>query len=304
MTSKPDLSVVIVTSECRPCVMDLLDDLATARGALALEVFVVDNASTDGTVDAIRAAHPWVDVDAQTENLGFGKAGKQPRDPQSTGGDRLAANPDTQVSAEALKACVDELRRCPDVGILTPRVVDEHGVFDRRCMRGFPTLWGVFCHVTKLDRILRDRASGRYLKRWLSETDPAEVESVSGAVMFTRADALAQVGGFDERFFMYDEDIDLCLRIFDGGCRIRYRPTAEITHLGGRAGANPLAQRAWSEEPGELHRSHRPGEPGHIAAVSFDKTCDAVTGRRRPHTQRVGPSAASMTTLAPDVDIR
>jgi GT2 family glycosyltransferase len=288
MTAKPDLSIVIVTYECRPYVLDLLGDLAAARDALSLEVFVVDNASTDGTVDAIRAAHLWIDVDAQAENVGFGKANNRAI-PRAQADTILLLNPDTRVTAEALTACVDELRRCPDVGILTPRVVDEHGVFDRRCMRGFPTLWGVFCHVTKLDKVLRDRASGRYLQRWLSETDPADVESVSGAVMFARADALAQVGGFDERFFMYGEDIDLCLRIADAGWRVRYCPGVEITHLGGRAGENPVAQRAWSQALGELQRSHRPGKRGLMTALAFDRTGSAVTSRRWQRTRRVGP---------------
>lgn len=257
MSRAPDLSVVTVTYECRAHVLALLEDLASARDELALEVLVVDNASGDGTVGAIRSAHPWVQVEALPENAGFGRANNRAlvraRAPYVA-----LLNPDTRVPAGALGACVGELRRTPEVGILSPRVVDADGGFDRRCMRGFPTVWSVACHVTHLDRVLRDRRSGRYTQRWLADDRPADVEAVSGAVMFARADALRAVAGFDERFFMYGEDLDLCLRVGAAGWRVRYWPGATITHLGRGSGWTAESRRAWIGALGELHRTHRP----------------------------------------------
>jgi hypothetical protein len=269
VTAAPELSVVTVTYECRRHALALLDDLAAAREALALEVLVVDNASTDGTVAAIRALHPWVDVDAGAANVGFGAANNRAiarvRAPVVA-----LLNPDTRVGPGALAACAAELARDPSVGILTPRVVDGDGRFDRRCMRGFPTLWGVACHVSGADRLLRDRRSRRYTQGWLPDDRPADVEAVSGAVMFARAVALRAVGGFDERFFMYGEDIDLCLRVARAGWRVRYWPGATVTHTGGGSGWTPASRAAWARAIGDLHRVHRPGVMGRIAGGACD----------------------------------
>lgn len=273
MSATPDLSVVTVTYECRRHVLALLDDLAAARADVTLEVLVIDNASSDGTVAAIRAAHPWVDVEALSENVGFGRANNRAilraRAPFVA-----LLNPDTRVTGGALAACLEELRRAPDVGILSPRVVDADGRFDRRCMRGFPTVWGVACHVTRLDRVLPDHASRRYTMGWLPDDRPADVEAVSGAVMFARADALREAGGFDERFFMYGEDIDLCLRVAAAGRRVRYWPGATVAHLGRGSGWTPASRAAWATAIGELHRLHRPGLRSRIVAGA----CEAAGG--------------------------
>lgn len=270
-TPAPDLSIVIVSYQCKRYLLDLLDDLAAARDDLSLDVHVVDNASEDGTPAAVRAAHPWVAMSALPENVGFGRANNLViTDVLSE--TVLLLNPDTRVTGHALRVCVDEMRRSPDIGILSPRVVDERGLFDRRCMRGFPTLWGVCCHVSGLDRVLRGRRSRRYTLGWLLDDEAADVEAVSGAVMFCRADALRQVGGFDERFFMYAEDIDLCLRATGVGWRVRYWPGASIAHIGGRSGASVRSRLAWTRSIGDLHRAHRPAPWGRFTG----RACDAA----------------------------
>ena len=268
-TEAPELSIVIVSYECKRYLLDLLGDLAKTRGDLAFDVHVIDNASHDGTPDAVRAAHPWVALTALPENIGFGRANNLGI-ADACAETVLLLNPDTRVTGHALRACLDEMGRSPDIGILTPRVVDEHGVFDRRCMRGFPTLWGVFCHVSGLDHVLRDRRSRRYTLGWLPDDLAADVEAVSGAVMFCRADALHQVGGFDERFFMYGEDIDLCLRIAESGWQIHYWPGTNLTHLGGRSGTTSRSRRAWATAIGAINRTHRDGLGACLGAATAD----------------------------------
>lgn len=266
MTDEPRLAVVVVSYRCRDHLVALLGDLAAACNELPLQVTVVDNASGDGTVDLVRRDHPWVELVAHTTNVGFGRAnniGLQ----TSVAPIVALLNPDTRVDGAALRACVDELERHPDVGILTPRVVDADGRFDRRCMRGFPTLWATVCHVTRLDRVLRDRRSRRYTMGWLNPDVPADVEAVSGAVMFARADVLRHVGGFDERYFMYGEDIDLCLRVAAAGWRVRYWPGAEVTHLGGGSGWSPESRRAWAQAIGQLQRTYGTGRAARLAAI-------------------------------------
>jgi GT2 family glycosyltransferase len=269
LTVPAALSVVTVSYNCRADILELLADLATASASLPLEVHVVDNASTDGTVDAIREQHPWVDLEALDSNIGFARANNRALY-RASGEYIVCLNPDTRVDTQALDASTTALAKGSDIGILTPRVVDEAGRFDRRCMRGFPTVWSLTCHVSRLDRVLPTRASRRYTMGWLPDDQPADVEAVSGAVMFARRDALLEVGGFDERFFMYGEDIDLCLRVGDAGWRVRYWPGASIVHLAGRSGLSPDARRAWARSIGTLHRIHRPGMRGRIAGTLCD----------------------------------
>ena len=284
----PELSIVIVSYQCKQYLLDLLADLETARADVAVEVQLIDNASNDGTPEAVRQMYPWVALTALNENLGFSRANNLAI-PNVRAPTVLLLNPDTRVTGTALRACVDEMVRSPNIGVLTPRVVDEHGTFDRRCMRGFPTLWGVFCHVSRLDRVLRGRRARRYTMGWLPDDQAADVESVSGAAMFVRADALRQADGFDERFFMYGEDIDLCVRIADAGWQIHYWPGAEITHLGGRTPANVRSERAWAVSLGELQRAHRRGHEGLFAGAVFDAIGAAMRRHRSFRTRRVPP---------------
>lgn len=276
---RPTLSVVIVSYECRGHLLDLLADLEVVRAAIPIDVHVVDNASTDQTPDAVRREFPWVDLDASAENLGFGRANNRAI-ARATGDVILLLNPDTRIDAPTIIACVDQLRRHPTVGILSPRVVDEAGRLDPNCRRGFPTIWGVFCHVTGLDRVLTDRRSRRYSVGWVGEFDVADVEAVSGAVMFCRANPLHALGGFDERFFMYGEDLDLCLRMGEHGWRVQYWPKATVVHLGGRSGMTVRSRIAWARSIGDLHRYHRPGWDGRLGGLAADAAGGALAMMR------------------------
>jgi GT2 family glycosyltransferase len=275
----PELSVVVVSYECRQHLIDVLDDLRPLRDALSLEVLVVDNASSDGSPQAVRALHPWVTLDALHENLGFGRANNLAIR-RARARLVLLLNPDTRVTAPAIRGCIEELKAHPEVGILSPRVIDGNGDFDRRSIRGFPTLWGVFCHVSRLDRILRDPWSRRYTLGLPSGDHPMEVEAVSGAVMFARTDALREIGGFDERFFMYGEDIDLCLRMRASGWRVRFWSGVTITHLGGRSGMTSRSADAWARSIGDLHRLHRPGRAGRVTGALCDVAGTALNWLR------------------------
>lgn len=293
----PELSVVIVSYECRDALLAVLGDLVDARSHLSLEVFVVDNASADGTVEAVRKCHPWVEVEGLAENVGFGRANNLAIR-RARAETVLLLNPDTRVTHRALRQSVNELRRSSSVGILSPRVIGGDGRFERNCKRGFPTVWGTFCFVIGLDRWLRDRRSQRYTLGWLPEDRPADVEAVSGAVMFCRADALQAVGGFDQRFFMYGEDLDLCLRIAKAGWRTRYWPCVTVTHVGGQSGTSQRSRRAWAQSIGDLHRIHRPGIRGRFAGAICDlagRTLCAVVGvveiSRRLHVDDTEPGA-------------
>ncbi len=262
--SRPELSVVVVSYRCSEVLDECLTSLNANRADVDMEVEVVDNASSDDTADRSRR-HAWVTTTALDENLGFAKANNQAMD-RARGRAVLVLNPDTVVPPGALRACLDELWRDPSVGLLTPRLVDREGRLDRRCHRGFPTLWSSFCYFTTLDRYLKGPRSRRYTMGHIPEDQAADVEAVSGAFMLMPADALRVVGSFDEQFFMYAEDIDLSLRFIEHGYRVRYWPGVDVVHVG--AGSNvagqrpPAANAAYFRTMAPFVRKHRKGLHG------------------------------------------
>ena len=262
--NRPELSVVIVSYRCGALLDECLTSLEANRADVDMEVEVVDNASGDDTVEVSRR-HAWVTTTALDENLGFARANNVAMD-RARGRAVLVLNPDTVVPPGALRACLDELWRDPSVGLLSPRLIDREGRLDRRCHRGFPTLWSSFCYFTTLDRVFRGPRSRRYTMGHLPETEAADVEAVSGAFMLMPRDAMVVVGGFDEQFFMYAEDIDLSLRFIEHGYRVRYWPGVDVVHVG--AGSNvagqrpPAANAAYFRTMAPFVRKHRKGLHG------------------------------------------
>jgi GT2 family glycosyltransferase len=265
----PELSVVIVAYRCCDLLRDCLESLDISREDVEMEVEVIDNASNDDTIGAARAME-WVTATALDDNVGFARANNLGL-ARARGRAILVLNPDTVVPRHGLRRCLDELWVHPDVGLMTARLVDPDGRLDRRCKRGFPTLWSSVCYFTGLDRVFHGRRSQRYTVGWLPDTAAGDVESVSGAFMLMRRDALHQVGGFDEQFFMYAEDIDLSLRFIEHGWRVRYWPGVDVVHVG--AGSNvdgrrpPMANAAYFRTMAPFIAKHRPGWRGRVQSV-------------------------------------
>lgn len=274
----PELSVVIVSYRCADLLDECLASLHANRGDVHMEVEVVDNASGDGTADVARR-HPWVTTTELAENVGFARANNVAMD-RARGRAVLVLNPDTVVPAGALRACLDELWRDSSVGLLTPRLADREGRLDRRCHRGFPTLWSSFCYFTTLDRVFRNPRSQRYTLGNIPEDQATDVEAVSGAFMLMPNSAMREVGGFDEQFFMYAEDIDLSLRFIEAGYRVRYWPGVTVVHVG--AGSNVAGERpaaanaAYFRTMAPFVRKHRKGVRGALLAVTVWVTGEAL----------------------------
>lgn len=279
----PELSIVIVTYRCRDHLRACLDSLAPQREDVDLEVLVYDNASGDDTLAPVED-HPWAEAIPLPENVGFGRANNLGF-ARATGRAVLALNPDTILPEGSLRACLDALWERPDVGVLSPRLVDLEGRLDRRCKRGFPTPWSSFCYFTGLDGRLRGPRSTRYTAGWLPEDREGDVESVTGAFMLMRASALREVGGFDEQFFMYAEDLDLCLRFIAHGWRVRYWPGLDVVHVG--AGSNEDGRRpkaadsAYFRTMAPFIRKHRPGARGRALAAGVWVVGEAAVAASR-----------------------
>lgn len=268
--SRPELSVVIVSYRCADLLAECLDSLALNRADVDMEVMVVDNASGDDTV-AVAERYPWVQVEALDDNLGFARANNRAMD-RARGRAVLVLNPDTVLPEGSLRQCLDYLWADPAIGVLSPRLIDREGRLDRRCHRGFPTLWSSFCYFTTLDRVLKGPRSRWYTMGHVPEDQTLDVESVSGAFMLMPADAMRRVGGFDEQFFMYAEDIDLSLRFVKAGYRVVYWPGVEVVHIG--AGSNvagqrpPAANAAYFRTMAPFVRKHRRGLGGILMAFT------------------------------------
>jgi N-acetylglucosaminyl-diphospho-decaprenol L-rhamnosyltransferase len=222
------VDIAIVAYRCRRLLEACLRSLAPERRSTPLEVVVVDNASGDGTVDAVRAHFPWVDLIAAPTNLGFARAtnlaiqrGHAPY--------VLALNPDTRLPGTALRELVGLMERNGRVAALGPKLVREDGSLDHAARRSFPTPLGAFGHFTGLGR---RPASPRALAQYTSPPDTAgPVDAVNGAFMLMRRSALEEVGLFDEGYWMYMEDLDLCYRLARAGWVTWYEPSVEVVHV-------------------------------------------------------------------------
>jgi GT2 family glycosyltransferase len=268
VTGRPELSVVVVSYRCGALLRDCLTSLDRNRDDLSMQVIVVDNASGDDTVHVARECG-CDEMIALDRNVGFARANNIGI-ARATGEAVLVLNPDTVVPPGALRTCLDVLARDPGIGVLTPRLVDGVGRMDRRCRRGFPTLWGLLCYFTGLDRLLPGRRSRGYTMGHVPDDIPADVDAVSGAFMLMPAEALHRVGTFDEQFFMYAEDIDLCMRFKEVGYRVHYWPGVDVVHIGGGSSAggrrSARANVAYFRTLTPLIRKHRRSRASAAAA--------------------------------------
>ncbi|MBL7957566.1 MAG: glycosyltransferase family 2 protein, partial [Flavobacteriales bacterium] len=229
------LSVIIVNYNVRAYLEQCLRAVFKSMEGIEGEVFVVDNQSTDGSVEMVRDRFPLVRLMANAENVGFSRANNQAIR-ASTGEHVLLLNPDTVVGEDVFRKVLDFLDANPSVGGLGVRMIDGTGQFLPESKRGLPTPAVAFYKIIGLTRLFpRSRVFGRYHLGHLPEHEAAPIEILSGACMFLRRKTLDEVGLLDESFFMYGEDIDLSYRITLGGYQNWYFPQARIIHYKGES---------------------------------------------------------------------
>lgn len=228
------LSVVIVNYRVKWLLEQTLASVMEATEGLPTQVIVVDNNSGDDSIEHARRRFPQVTFIENRENVGFGRANNQAIS-QATGTYCLLLNPDTIVTAATIAACLEWMKgheRCGAIGV---RMVDANGVFLPESKRAFPTPWVSFCKIFGLSKLFpRSPLFAKYHLRYLSDREPQDVDILSGAFMFCRTALLQDLGGFDEDFFMYGEDIDLSYRIVKAGYHNWFLP-AEIIHYKGES---------------------------------------------------------------------
>ena len=219
------LSIVIVNYNVREYVEQCLQTVYAAGKDIDMEIFVVDNASTDGSVAYLRERFPEVKYIENKQNLGFSKANNIAIR-QAIGDYVLLLNPDTTISENVLRECVEFADAHPKSGAIGVRMHNEDGSIAPESRRAVPTPWIAICKYLGRNR--------RYYMSWLPWDKPCRIEVVSGAFCFLRHTALKEVGLLDEDYFMYGEDIDLSYQLLRHGYENWYLPL-DIVHFKGRS---------------------------------------------------------------------
>ena len=225
-----DVSVVIVNYKVRDLLRDCLRSLEHDLGTLRGEVWVVDNASEDGSVEMVEAEFPWVRLIPNERNVGYGAANNQAIR-QARGRYVLVLNPDTKLPPGAIVATIAEMESQPDIGALGPKLVLSDGSLDKACRRSFPSPEVAFYRLFGLAKLFPNHPRfARYNLLNVDEDTAIDVDSVVGAFMLVRREAVERVGMFDEAFRLYGEDLDWAYRIKADGWRIRYHPDVVVLH--------------------------------------------------------------------------
>ena len=230
------VSIILVNYNDRRRLLECLASLRGDPGAAAFEILVVDNASTDGSPDAVRAAFPDVRLIVNPDNAGFSQANNRGV-AQSRGEFLLFLNTDTRVPAGAIGALADRLRSDPSAGAVGPALV--HGRGDYQV--SFGNQVGFAAQI--FQKFVLNPRHKRALRRKRPER---EVGWLSAACLLCRREAFERAGAFDERFFLYFEDIDLCFRIRKAGWKLVFVPAVEVGHEGGATTSATPAVRAAS----------------------------------------------------------
>ncbi|MGQ4680118.1 glycosyltransferase family 2 protein [Paenibacillus polymyxa] len=236
-----DVSILVVNYNTCQLTLDCLQSVYASKTQYRYEVIVIDNHSSDGSVEAIRAAYPEIMLIANQDNTGFAKANNQGMEVAS-GRYVLLLNSDTLVQPDTLDTMIQFMDTHPEMGASGCKVILPDGSLDKACKRGFPTPSASFYYAFGWSKRYPDNPKyNQYQLGHLSPDDEYPVDVLVGAFMLVRRETIDQVGGLDETFFMYGEDIDWCYRIKQAGWGIYYYPHTYIIHIkGGSARRRPL----------------------------------------------------------------
>jgi GT2 family glycosyltransferase len=251
------LSIVIVNWNTRDYLVDALRSIHAAAPAFDFETIVVDNASSDGSADAVRREFAWVMLIANADNTGYARGNNQGI-AASSGEYVLLLNPDVVLPPEGLDRAVAALEARPDAAALAVRLVNPDGSV-QSSLRGFPTPLGVLWEAVGLSRAFpRSRFFGAYRMTWFGYDREAEVDQPMGTFLLIRRSVIDAVGVLDERFPIYFNEVDWCFRVRRAGWKIVFTPAVDVVHYGGGSTRQVWAEMAWESRRGLLafYRKH------------------------------------------------
>ncbi len=230
-----DISIIIVNYNVKEFVKNLLHSLHKALENYSSEIIVVDNASSDGSVENIEEKFPYVKVIANKNNVGFGKANNQGLN-IAKGKYIVLLNPDTIVREDTFSKLIEFINSKPEAGMVTCKVLNPDGTLQLACRRSFPGPWTSFTKIAGLSKLFpKSKFFSKYNLTYLDENKVNEVDAISGSFMLFTHEVYKKVGGFDPQFFMYGEDLDLCYRVQQAGYKVFYVPNTEIIHYKGES---------------------------------------------------------------------
>jgi GT2 family glycosyltransferase len=227
------LSIVIVNFNAEKLLQRCLSSVYAETKKILFDVWVVDNNSMDTSIPMMRQNFPQVNLIENKENLGFAKANNQAI-ARCIGNYILLLNPDTLILQNALEKMVEFMDGNPTVGICGCKVLNEDGTFQLACRRTIPTPGVAFFRLTGLSTLFpRNKIMAKYNLTYIDPDERQEVDAVSGAFLMIRRELVEDIGLLDERFFMYGEELDWCLRAKKAEWTVMYYPDAEIIHYKG-----------------------------------------------------------------------
>lgn len=229
------LSIVIVNYNTEALLKDCLQSVYAGVNGTPLRILVVDNNSHDNSVAMVKSCFPRVQVVENRCNVGFSKANNLVIS-RSDSDYVLLLNPDTLIIEDAIERMVKFMDEHPKVGIAGCKVLNRDGTLQLACRRSIPTPRVAFFRLTGLSRLFpKSKVMAEYNMTYTSPEETHEVGAVSGAFLMIRKKAIDEIGLLDERFFMYGEELDWCLRARRAGWAVMYHPAAQIIHYKGES---------------------------------------------------------------------
>ena len=247
------LSICIVNLNAKKYLSKCLSSIPNSLKTQDYEIIIVDNNSSDDSCSFIKnLKNKKIRLIKNFYNSGYTKAINQAIK-KSKGENILILNPDSILEQKSIDTLLSFLKNNEKVGIVGPKVIDEHGSFQASCRRGIATPLAVFCYFLGLAKLFKEnKFFTGYQLNHLDENYISQVDGVSGSCMVVKREVVEKIGYFDERFFAYQEDSDYCLRAKYAGWSIFYNPKAKIVHVGGVGGSNSVPMKAIFE----WHRSY------------------------------------------------
>jgi len=243
-----DLSIIIVNWNSENYLRECIPSICRWTAEVSYEVIVVDNASPAGNIDSLKEQFPGIKLIKSGNNLGFSGANNVGFR-ESAGDYILFLNPDTKLDNPAIDLMMKEVKRLPTAGVVGCRLLNGDLSVQTSSIMKFPTIWNAIFQIEFLRQ--------RWPKLWgigalySNDTEPTEVEAISGACMLVRREVFEQIGMFSEEYFMYSADIDLCYQSVHAGFKNYHLGCATIVHYGGKS--SPRAWQTALKTTAELH---------------------------------------------------
>jgi hypothetical protein len=252
-----DLSVIIVSYKVPGLLDDCLASLFAQTQGLEYEVFVVDNAPGDGSAEMVRDKYPQVTLLEPDDNLGFA-GGNNHAAKRAAGRRLLLLNPDTVVLDGAIQKLWAFAESKPEAGIVGGRTVRADGSLEPTCCWADPGLWPLLCKATGLNVLAKgSRLFDREAMGWWQRDDDRQVDIITGCFLMIERELWERVGGFDPRFFMYAEEVDLCWRVRNTGKEIWFAHEPEVIHLVGASAGKASGSRTIAVNKAILQLFHK-----------------------------------------------